>query len=321
MRFVVFGAGAIGGVVGARLHQAGFAVTLIARGAHLEAIRRQGLELVTPEERAVLQIPVAGTPGEVQWTGDDIVLLATKSQDTLGALTSLRDAAGPLTPVVCLQNGVDNERLALRTFDSVYGAVVMSPAAHLQPGSVEAYGTTLTGMIDVGRYPDGIDARCEQVCAALEGSRFTSHPVEDVMRLKYAKLLLNLGNAVQALCGPGQRSDELAARAREEGHAVLTAAGIESEAPEVTDLDGRWRRMGVRDIDGRSRAGSSTWQSLTRGTSLETDYLNGEIVLAGRLHHVATPLNESLCRLAWQAAHEGWAPGSLDPEDVLTVAV
>ncbi|HEY2439208.1 MAG TPA: 2-dehydropantoate 2-reductase [Solirubrobacteraceae bacterium] len=321
MRFVVFGAGAIGGVVGARLHQAGFAVTLIARGAHLEAIRDNGLELVTPEERSVLRIPVARAPGEVEWTGDDVVLLATKSQDTRGAVTSLRDAAGPATPVVCLQNGVDNERLALRVIDSVYGAVVMCPAAHLRPGSVEAYGTTLTGMIDVGRYPDGIDARCEQVCAALEGSRFSSHPTTDVMRLKYAKLLLNLGNAVQALCGPGDRSDELTERARDEGRAALSAAGVEYEAPEVTDIGVRWRTMGVRDIDGRSRAGSSTWQSLTRGTALETDYLNGEIVLAGRLHHVPTPVNESLCRLAWEAAREGWAPGSLDPEDVLTVAV
>src|ERR1700731_3335853 len=114
MRFVVFGAGAIGGVVGARLHQAGFAVTLIARGAHLEAIRDNGLELVSPEERSVLRIPVAGAPGEVEWTGDDVVLLATKSQDTLGAITSLRGAAGPATPVVCVQNGVENERLALR---------------------------------------------------------------------------------------------------------------------------------------------------------------------------------------------------------------
>jgi 2-dehydropantoate 2-reductase len=321
MRWVILGAGAIGGVVGARLCQAGFAVTLIARGAHLEAIRRRGLELVTPEERSVLEIQAAGSPGEVEWTGDDVVLVATKSQDTLGALTSLRDAAGPLTPVVCVQNGVDNERVALRLFDSVYGAVVMCPAAHLQPGSVEAYGTTLTGMIDVGRYPDGIDARCEQLCAVLEGSRFSSRPVSDVMRLKYAKLLLNLGNAVQALCGPGDRSDELTKRAREEGRVALTASGVEYEAPEVTDLDGRWRRMGVRDIDGRSRAGSSTWQSLTRGSSLETDYLNGEIVIAGRVHRVPTPVNASLCRLAWQAAHEGWAPGSLDPDDVLGAAV
>ena len=321
MHFVVFGAGAIGGVVCARLHQAGFAVTLIARGAHLDAIARDGLGLVTPEERVVLRIPAAGSPADVAWTGDDVVLLATKSQDSLAALGTVRDAAGPVTPVVCLQNGVDNERMAARLLDSVYGAVVMCPAAHLEAGVVEAYGTTLTGMIDVGRYPAGVDARCEQVCAALEGSRFTAHPAVDVMRLKYAKLLLNLGNVVGALCGPGQGTDELTERVREEGRGVLRAAGIPHEAPEVTDLRSRWERMGVRDIDGRSRAGSSTWQSLTRGLPLETDYLNGEITLLGRLHAVPTPVNTALCHLAWEAVRERWAPGTLSADDVLTVAV
>ena len=89
----------------------------------------------------------------------------------------------------------------------------------------------------------------------------------------------------------------------------------------MTDLEARWQAMGVGDIDGRARAGSSTWQSLTRGLPLETDYLNGEIVLRGRQHSVPTPVNEALCRLAREAAREGWPPGQLSPDDVLTVAV
>jgi 2-dehydropantoate 2-reductase len=321
MQFVVFGAGAVGGVVGARLHQAGFGVTLIARGAHLEAIHRDGLTLVSPVERSVLEIPAVASPAEVQWTGDDIVLLATKSQDTVDALTDLRDTVGPTVPVVCMQNGVENERVALRLVDSVYGAVVMCPAAHLQAGAVEAYGTELTGMLDLGRYPGGVDARCEQVCSALEASQFSSHPVTDVMVLKYAKLLMNLGNAVETLCGPGDASEDLTEVARAEGRAVLTAAGIDFTAERVTDLDGRWARLGIGEIDGRPRAGSSTWQSLSRGAALETDYLNGEIVLRGRLQGVPTPVNESLCRLAWEAARDGVAPGSYAPADVLAVAV
>src|ERR1700760_4794594 len=156
MRFVIYGAGAIGGAVGARLHQSGHAVTLIARGAHLEAIRRDGLTFLTPVERAVLPLPAVGDPAAMEWSGDEVVLLATKSQDTLGALTALRDAAGGTVPVVCLQNGVENERLALRLIDEVYGAVVMLPAAHLEPGTIEAYGAETTGHIDVGRYPEGV---------------------------------------------------------------------------------------------------------------------------------------------------------------------
>jgi 2-dehydropantoate 2-reductase len=93
MRFVVFGAGAIGGVAGARLHQAGHTVVLIARGPHYEAIRERGLTLETPTERAVLEIPVAESPDGLAWSGEEVVLLAVKSQDTAGALGALRDAA------------------------------------------------------------------------------------------------------------------------------------------------------------------------------------------------------------------------------------
>jgi 2-dehydropantoate 2-reductase len=320
MRFVIFGAGAIGGAVGARLHQSGHAVTLIARGVHLEAIRDRGLTFLTPVERAVLPLAAVGDPGGVDWTGEEVVLLATKSQDTLDALTALRDAAGNAVPVVCLQNGVENERVALRLMDAVYGAVVMLPAAHLQPGTIEAYGAQTTGHIDIGRYPAGVDRRCEEICAALAASRLDSHPVADVMRLKYAKLLLNLTNAVGALFAASERRRELAELVTAEGRAVLDAAGVSYVADEISDIEARWRRWGVRDIDGRSRAGSSTWQSLARGTgALETDYLNGEIVLQGRLYGVPTPLNEQLCELAAAAARERRDPGTLSADDVLAV--
>jgi 2-dehydropantoate 2-reductase len=320
MRFVIYGAGAIGGAVGARLHQSGHAVTLIARGAHLEAIRRDGLTFLTPVERVVLDLPAVGDPGSVEWRGDEVVLLATKSQDTLPALIALREAAGSAVPVVCLQNGVENERVALRLMDAVYGAVVMLPAAHLEAGAIEAYGTETTGHIDVGRYPDGVDDRCRAICAALAASRVDSDPVGDVMRLKYAKLLLNLTNAVGALFAASERRDELGELVKQEGRAVLDAAGVSYLAPEITDIEARWQRWGVRDIEGRSRAGSSTWQSLARGTgAIETDYLNGEIVLQGRLHGVPTPLNERLCVLAAAAARERRAPGTMSAEDALAV--
>ncbi len=223
-------------------------------------------------------------------------------------------------PVVCLQNGVENERVALRLMDEVYAAVVMLPAAHLEAGTIEAYGAKTTGHIDVGRYPDGVDARCEEICAALAASRLDSHAIPDVMRLKYAKLLLNLTNAVGALFTASERRRELSALVTAEGRAVLDAAGVSYVAREITDVEARWRRWGVRDIDGRRRAGSSTWQSLARGTgALETDYLNGEIVLQGRLHGVPTPVNARLCELAATAARERRAPGTLSADDVLGV--
>jgi 2-dehydropantoate 2-reductase len=322
MRFVIYGAGAIGGSVGARLAEAGFDVALIARGPHLEAIRRAGLTFQTPARRSVLRLPAAQDPAELSvGAGDDVVLLATKGQDTAGALTRLRGAGAGHVPIVCLQNGVENERLALRVMEAVYGAVVMLPAAHLEPGEVLAYGARATGIIDVGRYPRGTDELCDAVTTALAASTFESRPREDVMRLKYAKLVLNLGNAVGALCAPGERIDELTERARAEGRTVLTAAGIEFEDDAVTDLTGRCKRIGVESIGDRPRAGSSSWQSLARGTgAIETDYLNGEIVLLGRLHGVPTPVNMALCKQAARAARRGASPGELSVDEVLAVA-
>lgn len=318
MRFVIFGAGAIGGVVGARLHQAGQEVLLIARGAHHDAIAAHGLVLETPNERTTLAIPVSRTAADAGIGPDDVVLLATKSQDTWGALEALRDARPEGTPVVCLQNGVENERVALRLFADVYGAVVMSPTAHLEPGTVQAYGGLLTGTIDIGRYPSGVDDRCRAVCEALAGAQFDSEPRGDIMRHKYAKLLNNLANAIEAICGQDADSGELVGRTKEEGRTVLRAAGIEFEVPDVADVGGRWQRWGVAEIAGRPRGGGSTWQSVVRGAgSVETDYLNGEIVLRGRELGIPTPVNELLAALAHETLRSGRKPGWLTPPDVL----
>ncbi|MFD0576255.1 ketopantoate reductase C-terminal domain-containing protein [Dactylosporangium darangshiense] len=104
---------------------------------------------------------------------------------------------------------------------------------------------------------------------------------------------------------------------RAEGETVLYAAGI----PFVSLAEDRARRgdiLQLRAVAGVERAGGSTWQSLARGTgNVEADYLNGEIVLLGRLHGVPTPANETARRLVVAAAQRGAAPGSLTPSDFL----
>ena len=92
MRFVVYGAGAVGGVIGGRLAEHGHDVALIARGAHYEAIRDKGLRIQSPDDDATLDIPVVDNPSQLDLTADDVIFLATKSQDTLGACPRL----GPL---------------------------------------------------------------------------------------------------------------------------------------------------------------------------------------------------------------------------------
>jgi 2-dehydropantoate 2-reductase len=76
MKYVVYGAGAVGGVIGGHLHLAGLPVTLVARGAHLAAIRADGLVLDAGDGRHVIDAPATDTAAEVAWTGDTVVILA-----------------------------------------------------------------------------------------------------------------------------------------------------------------------------------------------------------------------------------------------------
>ena len=319
MRVVVLGAGGIGGTIGARLHQAGYDVALVARGAHLEAVRRQGLTFVTPEERVTLQIPAYARPGDVTWRDDDVVVLAAKSQDTEAAARDLAAAAGQV-PVVSAQNGVANEPTLARWFAQVHGMCVMMPTEHLEPGVVVAHSVAATGILDLGGYPGGTDQVDGELATALRASRFECEARPDIMRWKYRKLLNNLGNAVQALCGSKMAGEDvqrcldlLAAEAA----AVFAAAGIDPITEEEDDAR-RADHVQLRPVDDSPRAGGSTWQSLTRGVGVETDFLNGEIALLGRLHGVPTPANARIQALMARAATTGAPPGSMTAESLLT---
>jgi 2-dehydropantoate 2-reductase len=318
MRFVVYGAGAIGGVLGARLTEAGHDVVLIARGEHHDAIRDHGLRLVVPDgEPITLTIPVVSHPTGLELRDDDVVLLAMKSQHTGDALRALLASAPPTASVVCVQNGVANEPAALRVFDDVYGVCVVCPALHVEPGVVEAHAAPVTGILDVGRFPHGIGPRGEEIAAAFRSATFESAARGDIMRWKYGKLLNNLGNAVDALCGADPDARVVHRRAWTEGAAVLAAAGIDAVSPEE-DAARRGHGFQWGGAAARSRPGGSSWQSLARGSgSIEADYLNGEIVLLGRIHDIPTPVNLLLQRLATVAAREGRRPGTLPVAELI----
>ncbi|MBI5288815.1 MAG: ketopantoate reductase family protein, partial [Chloroflexi bacterium] len=308
--------GAVGGVIGARLFEVGHDVVLIARGPHLDAIRDRGLTLETPLGSNTFRIPAVGHPSELRFTHDDVVLLTMKTQHTEAALDDLRAVAGDGVPVVCAQNGVENERIAARRLTQVYGMMVWLPATYLEPGIVQASAAPVNGVLDTGRYPEGTDSLIEQVAAGIDASGIASVAVPDVMRWKYAKLLSNLGNAIQAACDPADDARPLYARVREEALACYRAAGIQ-HASDEEQAARRTAMSPMAPIAGSRRGGGSTWQSLARGAgSVETDYLNGEIALLGRLHAVPTPANAALQRIAARMAHDGTPPGSMRLTDV-----
>ncbi|HEX3813179.1 MAG TPA: 2-dehydropantoate 2-reductase N-terminal domain-containing protein [Mycobacteriales bacterium] len=315
MRYVVVGAGAIGGAIGGELARHGREVLLVARGAHLAELQADGLRLLTPDGAETVPAPAAAIEG-VTLRPDDVLLLAVKTQDTAAALAGLvrrpvtDGSSASLLPVVCAQNGVESERLALRLFRQVYGMYVRVPATHLQPGVVVAEGTPLRGILDIGRFPAGTDGCAEQVARDLSASGFGSIARPDVMAWKYHKLLGNLGNAIDAVLGLAGNED-LVEAVRAEGRACLRAAGI--TVPADDDVEARaGDQVRVGQIDGHQRVGSSSRQSLLRGTgSIEADYLNGEIALLGRTYGIPTPVNEALQLWANRLAADGGAPGSV----------
>ncbi|MER6558125.1 2-dehydropantoate 2-reductase N-terminal domain-containing protein [Streptomyces sp. NPDC001027] len=330
MRYVIIGAGAVGGTIAGRLAEAGQQVVLVARGAHRAALAADGLRLRVPEGLLTFRLPVVESPAELGvLRADDVLVLAVKTQDAESALRTWGPvpvegggAAAERLPLFCAQNGVESPRLALRRFRHVYGVCVWLPSTHVDPGMIAAAGAPLTGILHLGRHPHGVDDTVRRVAADLEKARFEAPVAPDVSRWQYAKLLSNLANALEAVSGPvgDPRAEALYARVRAEGESVLRAAGIPYASADEQRA-ARGDKITLVPLDGAPRGGGSSWQSLSRGTgTIEADHLNGEIVLLGRLHGVPTPLNELLQRLANEFARERRAPGSLPLTDLLEQA-
>jgi 2-dehydropantoate 2-reductase len=335
MRYVIIGAGAIGGSIAARLaqHSVEHPPLLIARGAHGDAIRANGLRLRTPDEDVSVPIDVASSPAEVKLRADDVLVLATKTHQAEAALTQWVDqpvfddtdsvvgTSGDRLPVLLALNGVASERIALRLFDHVYGVCVWMPAVHLEPGEVILRIAPASGIFIIGRYASAQDDADRELFANIESDWTASslgiHVVDDVMRWKYTKLLSNLGNAPQALLARTEPIDEVVDTLRDEAIAVYRAAGIDWASDDEEKV---WRGdlFNVRKVPGTpDELGGSSWQSLARGSgSIETDYLNGEIAYLARSLGSRAPLNAVVQRLARQAAVSGAPVGSMTVADL-----
>ncbi|MEU3822253.1 2-dehydropantoate 2-reductase [Streptomyces sp. NPDC030392] len=320
LKIAVFGAGSIGCHLGGLL-AAVCEVTLIGRPAAMEAVRERGLRLTgggRPDARvAPALLRASSAPADV--SGADYVLVTVKSGASREAAEAIGPHLGPHTVVVSFQNGVRNPQVlgaalpagtAVLTGMVPYNVVRTGPAAFHQ-------GTAGALMVD-----DVPDAGA--LVAALRRAGLEVEPRGDMRAVQYAKLLMNLNNAVNALSGLPLR-EQLGTRVyrrclalcQEEALAAYRAEGVvparlgpvpASWTPRLLRLpDAVFRRVAAASLRVDARARSSMWEDLERGRPTEIDSLQGEVVALASRHGLPAPVNARLVRLVREA--EAAPPG------------
>jgi 2-dehydropantoate 2-reductase len=328
MRFVMLGAGAIGGVVGGQLAKAGFDVLFVdSLREHVEAINRDGLHLRGVHGHHVLRVPAVREPAAAGLRGGDVVVCSVKSYHMDAAMQALRRATSLDVPVFCAQNGIRNEEVAARYFRDVHGVMVLIGAKRLVPGEVVH---TSAGPLGVGRWPSGASEIAREVAQAVAKTDIPAYATEEIAVHKWNKMAINLNNATFGLLGisgqEAQADPEVRAFMADvyaEGVRVLRAAGIRFEGPPGSSVEDRIRSLrapaktAIVPADEEARHRPSLWQDLYHGGGeVEADWFNGEIVRLGAAHGVATPYSALLLDLITGMARRRDRPGGHTVRDL-----
>jgi len=289
MRVLIVGAGGVGGYFGAKLARAGVPVTLLARGAHLAAIQRDGLRVrsaIDGESVATVTAvaDVAGLPPA------DVVLFCVKSFDTETAAAAIRPAMGPDTAVVSLQNGVDNEETLERVLGPGHavGGVAYVFATIESPGVIAH---RFAGHLVFGELDGRPSARLEALRAAFEKAGVRAEVAGDIRRalwLKYVMISAQAGMTALTRAPIGvvrgvPESRLMYRRIAEELAALAAASGVALGADAVDNV--------MKAADGlAAEAYSSLHHDLTQGRRLELESLHGHAVRLGERLGVPTPM-------------------------------
>jgi len=317
MRTIIYGAGGIGGGIGGYLARVGHDAILVARAGHVKAINEQGLRLVTTGGTQIIHAPAVTSPEQIRFKPDDVVFLSVKAQNTAEALLELSRVVKDI-PIFCFQNGVGGEEAAARYFKRVYGVVVRLTASHLADGEVTVYREP-PGSLVIGCYPKGIDELTEAVAKVLRSAGFFVMLTRDIMPYKWGKLVSNLFNAVGAITSArGRDVDPIIEAAQQEAKRILSQAGKRWVSMEQLAKD--WpEAAGPPQATLDRGARNSTWQSLARGQTVETEYLNGEIVRLAKQLGTRAPINEKLLEISNEMEANHDPPGKYTPAQLSAI--
>lgn len=294
MRIAVIGAGGVGGYFGARLAAAGNEVTFVARGAHLEAVRRSGLVVHSP--LGELRTSPDSVVGSISELGPaDLVLVAVKLWDTEDVADQLRSSAAHAAPVLSLQNGVHKDTV-LRgrlTDEQVLGGVCFISAFIEEPGVVR-HNSALQKVV-LGPYRRGQSATSRNVLAAFRDAGIEAEASDDIERAIWEKFvfLVGLSATTATVRGPigvvrsNERSRRLLHDVMAETVAVARACGVHLDSDFAED------RLDFCDTLPEAMT-SSLHNDLENGNRLELPWLSGGVVDLGDRLGVPVPRNRTV---------------------------
>jgi len=288
MKLVVVGAGGVGGYFGGKLQRRGTAVTFVARGAHLEALRRRGLTIRSANE-GEWSVPVTAVEHLEGRPTADAVLLCVKSFDTEQAVEAIRPVVGPDTAVVSLQNGVDNEE----KIDAALGAGHAVGGVAYVFATIEGPGViahTQGGRIVLGELDGQARPRTERLREAFTAAGVPTELSPDIRRALWDKYLAITAQAgMTALTrkpvGVIRANPECWTlfRLLLEELAAIAAAEKVGLAPDVVERI----LTGVSGL--KPDTTSSMYYDLTHGKRLELEALQGHALRLAERHGLPAP--------------------------------
>jgi 2-dehydropantoate 2-reductase len=297
LKFAILGSGAVGGYYGARLARAGHDVTLIARGAHLQAIRERGLEIRSPALGS-FTVRAAAEEDTSRVGPVDVVVVAVKAYDNPTALPLIAPMLGPDTSILTLQNGVDSvsELAALYGQTAVIGGTTYVATSIAAPGVIEQNGTHRRIVLgEVFGEPPRISDRVTAIQEAMVASDIQAEAVDDARVPIWEKFIMLVSmagftGAARQPIGPLWADPHVRAQFLEgcrEIERVARAEGI-AVAPDIIERIEQY----VPGIPASMR--SSLLIDLSQGKRIEVEALHGAVVRRARRAGVPVPVMSTL---------------------------